>query len=99
MREIQILKSGLRILPLLAFFVLIFNFHNRIFAPKIICGNLPKVREIQILEINFDWKSEDYGQTVLPDKSLLIGQKLMANAKIVKFKWDIFGYFQTMCRN
>ena len=35
-------------------------------------------------------------KTVLPDRSLLIGQKLVKNAKIEKFKWDILGDFQTM---
>ena len=30
-----------------------------------------------------------YGQIVLPDRSLLIGQKLVENAKIEKFKCDI----------
>ena len=29
------------------------------------------------------------GQTVLPDRSILIGQKLVENAKIQKFKCDI----------
>ena len=33
-------------------------------------------------------KPEAYGQTVLPDRSILIGQKLMKNAKI--FKYDNF---------
>ena len=28
------------------------------------------------------WKPEACGQTVLPDKSVLIGQKLVENAKI-----------------
>ena len=28
------------------------------------------------------WKPENYSQTVLPDMSILIGQKLMKNAKI-----------------
>ena len=28
-----------------------------------------------------------------PDRSVLIGQKLVENAKIKKFKWDIFGDF------
>ena len=41
-------------------------------------------------------KSEVGGQTVLPDMSILIGQRLVKKAKIEKFKWDIFGYFQTM---
>ena len=35
------------------------------------------------------------GKTVLPDKSILIVQKLIENLKIKK--WDIFGIFQTMC--
>ena len=30
----------------------------------------------------FFWKPETYGQTVLPDRSALIGQKLVENAKI-----------------
>ena len=38
------------------------------------------------------------GQTVLPDRSILIGKKLVptANTKIEKFKYDIFDDFQTM---
>ena len=39
-------------------------------------------------------KPEACGQTVLPDMSVLIGQKL-ENAKIEKFKCDILGDFQT----
>ena len=42
------------------------------------------------------WKPEACGQTVLPDRSILIGQKLVANVKIEKFKWDILGDFQTI---
>jgi len=34
---------------------------------------------------------------VLPDRSVLIGQKLVENAKMPKFKCDILGDFQTMC--
>ena len=34
---------------------------------------------------------------MVPDKSLLIGQKLVENAKIQKFRCDILGDFQTMC--
>ena len=41
-------------------------------------------------------KTEDCGQTVLPDMSILIGQKLMKNAKIKKFNGDFFGDFQTI---
>ena len=38
-----------------------------------------------------------YGQTVLPDKTLSIGQKLVANVKIEKFKCEILADIQTMC--
>ena len=41
-------------------------------------------------------KPEACGQTVLPDRSVIIGQKLAENAKIKKFKCDILSYFQTM---
>ena len=44
------------------------------------------------------WKPEACGQTVLSDRSVLKGQKLVKNAKIQKFKWDILGDFQTMCK-
>ena len=40
------------------------------------------------------WKPEACGQT---DRSVLIGQKLVENAKIRKFKCDILSNFQTMC--
>mgnify|MGYP007015632206 CR=1 FL=1 len=39
------------------------------------------------------WKHEVCGQTVLPDRSVLIGQKLVETAKI---KCDILSNFQTM---
>ena len=42
------------------------------------------------------WKLEACGQTVLPDRSVLIGQKLVEKAKIQKFKCDILSNFQTM---
>ena len=35
-------------------------------------------------------------QTVLPDRSLLKGQKLLENAKIEKLKCDILSNFETM---
>ena len=41
-------------------------------------------------------KPEACGQTVLPDRSLLIGQKSVENAKIPKLKCDILGDFQTL---
>ena len=34
---------------------------------------------------------------MLPDRAILIGQKIVENAKIKKFKCDIFADFQTMC--
>ena len=41
-------------------------------------------------------KTETCGQTVLPDRSLFIGQKLVENIKIEKLKSDILSYFQTL---
>ena len=38
-------------------------------------------------------KFEACGQTVLPDRSVLIGQKLMEKAKIQLFKCDILSNF------
>ena len=43
------------------------------------------------------FKSDTYDQTVLPDRSISIGLKLMENAKIENLNWDISGNFQTMC--
>ena len=43
------------------------------------------------------WKREAYSQTVLPDMSVVIRQKMVEKAKLQKFKWDILGDFQTMC--
>ena len=43
--------------------------------------------------------SETCSQTVLPDRSILKGQKLVENAKIEKLKCDIFGDFQTLCKS
>ena len=40
------------------------------------------------------WKPEACGQTVLPDRSVLIGQKFAENAKIETLKRDILGDFQ-----
>ena len=42
------------------------------------------------------WKPKACGQTELPDRSVLIGQKLVEHAKIEKFKCDILGDFQTL---
>ena len=40
-------------------------------------------------------KPEACGQTVLPDRSVLIGHKLVENAQITKFKCDILSDFKT----
>ena len=43
------------------------------------------------------WQSKACGQTELPDRSVLIGQKLVENAKIKKkTKCDSLSTFQTM---
>ena len=51
--------------------------------------------------VNFDkfLKLEACSQTVLPDKSILIGQILAENVKIEKFKCDILSNFHTMSIN
>ena len=41
---------------------------------------------------------EARGQTVLPDRSILIDQTLIENAKIENLKCDILGDFQTLCQ-
>ena len=42
------------------------------------------------------WKPEACGKTVLPDRSILIGEKLLEKAKIEKLKCDIFADFQAL---
>ena len=37
-----------------------------------------------------------WSQTLVPDRSILIGQKMAENAKIEKLKYDIFSDFQTL---
>ena len=58
------------------------------------------------LRLYFEWTkvhekcqkwAEACGQTVLPDRSLLIRQKLVGRAKIGKFKCDVLSNFQTLC--
>ena len=49
-----------------------------------------------MLNLAIFWKPEACGQTVLPDMSILLGQKLVKNAKFQKFKCDILSNFQTM---
>ena len=41
-------------------------------------------------------KPEANGQTVLPDRSFLIGRKLVENAKIETLKCDILGGLRTL---
>ena len=41
-------------------------------------------------------KPKACGQTELPDRSVLIGQKLVKNAKIENLKCDILGDLQTL---
>ena len=36
------------------------------------------------------WKPEACGQTVLPDRQVLIGQKLVENAQITKIQMRLF---------
>ena len=50
----------------------------------------------KIVNLASFWKTEDCCQTVLPDRSVLIGQKLVENAKIENFKCDILSNFQTL---
>ena len=60
--------------------------------------NRPKIgRKCQTGQFWQDFfKPEACGQIVLPDRSILVGQKLVKNAKIKKLKCDIFrGDFQT----
>ena len=40
---------------------------------------------------------EACGQTELPERSAVIGQKMVENAKIEKFKCYILGDYQTLC--
>ena len=48
------------------------------------------------LRLHFEWTKVHWGQTVLPDRSLSIWQKLVGNAQIQKFKWDILSDFLTV---
>ena len=65
---------------------------------------VPSVHGTQCLKItekvsfyNISSDASFYGQTALPDMSILKGQKLLENAKIEKFIWDILTNFKTMC--
>ena len=48
---------------------------------------------------NGQWKPAVCCQTVLPDRSILKGQKLMERAKINKLKWDILSIFNNVTKS
>ena len=48
---------------------------------------------LKMFNLTSYWKPQACGQTALPDKSIVIGQKLVENAKIEKLKCDILGDF------
>ena len=50
----------------------------------------------KIVNLASFWKTEAGSQIVLPDRSTLIWQKLVENAKIEKIKCDILSNFHTM---
>ena len=52
---------------------------------------------LKMLNLTSFWKPKAFGQTELPDRSVLIGQKLVESAKIQKLKCDILCDFQTLC--
>ena len=56
---------------------------------------MPNAKNVSLWRV-FE-KPEACCQTVLPDRSILIGQNLVENAKIEKFKCDILSNFQTLC--
>ena len=58
---------------------------------------MPKLKVPKV--IKFSDISKPCYQTELPDRSILIGQKLVENGKVEKLKWDILGGFQTMWWN
>ena len=45
------------------------------------------------------WKPEACGQTVLPDRSVLIGQKLVENAKMPKIKMQYLKVIFKKCED
>ena len=98
---------GLRTLPFLWWYGLVcLSLHSgpRI-VPFTRCLKITEKVSFNILRLHFEWtkvnqkwsilasfwKPKACGQTVLPDRSVLIGQKLMENAKC-----DILSNFQTM---
>ena len=53
---------------------------------------MPKM--VQFGDLASFWQPKACSQTELPDRSGLIGQKLLENAKIQKFKCDILVIFK-----
>ena len=58
--------------------------------PRFICDILSDFQPVCI------WKTEACGQTMLPDRSLIIGQKLVESTKKEKFQCDNLGDFQPL---
>ena len=52
----------------------------------------------KIVSLASFWKPEACSQTLLPDRSIWKGQKLVKNVKMSKFIYNILSYFQTMWR-
>ena len=63
---------------------------------KVSFNNASKASYAYILNRQKLIKNAKNGQIVLPDMSVLIGQKLVENAKIKKLKCNILSNFQTM---
>ena len=63
--------------------------------PKVFCDQkfIKNAKNCQFGEFS---KLEACSQTVLPDSPILVGQKLVKNAKVGKLKCDILGDFQTL---
>ena len=75
-----------------------FNIESEASYVYILSGQklLKKCQKLSILASI--WKPEACGQAVLPDRLVLIVQKMVESAKIQKFfKCDILSTFQTMC--
>ena len=51
------------------------------------------LKMLKMFNLTSYWKPQACGQTALPDKSIVIGQKLVENAKIEKLNCDILGDF------
>ena len=54
------------------------------------------IENAKMVNLSSVWNLEACGQTLLPDRSILKGQKRAKNAKMDKFKWYIFVDFKTL---